>query len=799
MTTPRLFLFTLVPTLALGVGLSTAVFTVANAVLIRKLPVANQEQLVILNGITQDRRFANFPLSVAEYAQLRESTRALESTAYFAYYGASPLTVTDGAATFRLRRAMVSGDFFDVLGAHAAVGRALTADDDRLGSPAVIVLSHRVWMQRFGADSTIVGRTLTIHESGSRVTVAGVMAPGFDFPDRADFWAPLTRTATGTADSLHITSPMLNVLGRLAPGATVAQASGELTAIFSRDGAPAMEKDVRGTGTSLTTVILGDTRPTLIAVSAAAALLLLLACFNVSNLLLVRGLGRAREVTIRTALGASRGRIIRELITESAKLAAIGSTLGIAVAWGAVALFKRIAPPELPRLDELSADWTMLAIAIVTGTITLAVSSVAPVLLSSRADPGEALRGSGTRSTGTRGAQRAAEWLVVTQVAFATLVLTAAGLTVRSLLQLQDVQLGVDTQRLLVVDFSVRSGAVSPVGARTALYDQLARRVNALPGVQAATPALNSPFAPPGHGISGRFTAPGQTAEQVAASPIMNIEIVAPEYFNTLGTPVVRGRAFNDGDVKGARPVIIVSRATAAYYWPGEDPIGKRIGWSQSTSNALTVVGVAADTRYRELRRTQPTVYFPVKQSEFPVAPNVLLVRATGREADLVPSIRGAAAEASTDLTVVSARSFEDLLAEPTAQPRMVAVLLSAFAATALFLSAVGLFAVISEQLRRRRREFGIRAAVGATPSAVAGLILRRGVTIAAVGGVVGVAAAMGFGSVLSALLFGVRPSDPATLISVAVFIVVAAAGACAVPALSAARTDPTEALRAEG
>jgi putative ABC transport system permease protein len=694
---------------------------------------------------------------------------------------------------------MVSGDYFTVLGARPVLGRALTANDDKLGAPPVIVLSHRAWMQKFSGDSGIVGRGVTIHESGERVTVAGVMAAGLDFPARADFWAPLTRTATGTSDSLHVSSPMLNIVGRLAPGATIAAARDEMTAFFRRDDAPAMERNVHGVAISFPQLVLGDTRPALIAVSAAAALLLLLACANVANLLLVRGLGRAREVAVRAALGASRGRIVREQLVEGASLSALASVLGAGVAWAGVALFRRIAPAELPRIDELSTDWTMLIVAMVAGAASLMVFSIAPAVLSSRADPGDALRGSGVRATGTQGARRMAEWLVVTQVAFATLVLAAAGLTVRSLMRLQEVNLAVDSDRLLVVELAVRAGALSKVEARAALYEQLATRVGALPGVQGATPALNAPFAPPGHGIAGRFTAPGQTPEQVASSPIVNMDVVAPDYFRTLGTPVMRGRAFNEGDAKGAQPVIVVSEATADFYWPGLDPIGKTLGWNAATANALTVVGVAADTRYRELRIAHPAVYFPLKQSRFPVAPSVLLVRATGRETDLVPSIRRAAQEASADLTVVSARPFEDLLAEPAAQPRMVATLLSIFAASALFLAAVGLFGVISEQLRRRRREFGIRTAIGATPRDIANLVLRRGVMLTAIGACAGIAATIGLGEAMQALLFGVTSGDPGVLVSVTVLLLIVAVSACAVPAIAAARTDPTEALRAEG
>jgi hypothetical protein len=276
------------------------------------------------------------------------------------------------------------------------------------------------------------------------------------------------------------------------------------------------------------------------------------------------------------------------------------------------------------------------------------------------------------------------------------------------------------------------------------------------------------------------------------------MEIVAPDYFRTLGAAIARGRAFNDADVKGAPPVIVVSKAIADFYWPGENPIGKTLGWNAATSGELTVIGVAADTRYRELRVAHPAVYFPRAQSTFPVAPSVVLVRARGREADLVPPIRNAVAETSSDLVLVSARSFGDYLAEPAAQPRMVAMLFSSFAGAAMLLAAVGLFGVISEQLARRRREFGIRSSIGATPRDIARLILYRGGLIAALGGIVGVVASLGLGSITSALLFDVRPGDPGVLLSVVAIVAGSAFAACGGPAVSAARMSPVDALRGE-
>lgn len=788
------FAITAALTLALGIGLSTAVFTVADALLIHRLPMSEQDRVVALWGATRDGQFANFPVSYGQARDFALRTSTLQRTAFFGYEGAYPETIQEGDRAYRLRRALVSGNFFDVLGSSPALGRALRPEDDVAGARPVVVLSHRAWRGRFNGDTKIVGRRIAMVENGRTYTVVGVMPAGLDYPTGVDVWAPLVASSSGTGDSLHLAYPALDLVARLRASASVASVRAELTGYLARYVAPEWHIELRGVVTTLPDLVLGDTRPALLVVGAAAALLLLVACVNVANLLLVRGLGRARELVIRAALGASRARIAGELVAESAIVALAAGALGVLVAVLVVRAFVALAPASIPRLDEVGVDAPVLLAACGITVFSLLVFGVAPSLASSGVRAREVLH-SGARGSGTRRTRLATEALVAGQVALAVMVLLGAGLMTRSIVNLQRVDLHFDPRRLLVVDLGMRHDDIDDPKKAQAVIDLVVRRVQSAPGVAAATPVINPPFAGRAAGVTARLATATQTPEQKKENPMLDLSPVAPDYFTAMGIPILAGRSLSPADREGAPAVAVIGESVARHYWGSANPIGQRL---ESGSHAYTVVGVVPDTRYRELIAPVPTVYLPIRQSFFPVVPTTLLVRTAGDPADLVPTLRRVVADADPRVTVASAAPFQALLDEPRAQPRLNALLLWVFASAAVSLAAIGLFAVVATMVRQRAREIGIRLALGATTVAVRGMVLRRGLTLAAAGAAAGMLAGLASSRYLAALLFGVSPTDRLTLIVVPGLMLVAALLASYIPARASTRIDPMSTLRGE-
>jgi predicted permease len=781
-------------TLALGIGLSTAVFTVADALWIRRLPVRDQDRVVALWGATRNGQFANFPLSYDEARDLSKRSTTLERTAFFGYEGAFPETIQEAGGAYRLRRALVTGNFFEVLGSRAVVGRALRPEDDVAGAAPVVVLSHRAWRGRFNGDANIVGRRLTMVENGRTYTVVGVMPQGLEYPNGVELWAPLVASSAGTGDSMHLAYPALDLVARLRPGASVAGARAELTNYLTRFVAPAWHIELRGVVTTLPDLVLGDTRPALLVVAAAAALLLLVACVNVANLLIVRALGRVREMVVRSALGASRARISGELLAESGLLAIAGGAVGLIVAIAIVHAFVALAPTTLPRLDEITINGRVFFAAVGMTIVAMLVFGVSPSVAASRVNAHEVLH-AGARSSGTRGLRAATEALVAGQVALAVIVLLAAGLMTKSLVRLQHVNLGFEPHRLLVAELAVPHDQSASEPATRALIDALVRRVRSTPGVEGVSPVFSPPYAGRAGGVSSRLVAPAQTPEQRKENPMLDLEVVAPDYFAAMRMPIVAGRALSSDDREGAAPVLVVSRSVARHYWGSADPVGQHL---EGAGKSFTVVGVVPDTRYRELTSAVPTVYIPSRQSFFPIVATTLLVRTTGEPAEFVATLRRVVGDVDPRLTVATAAPFDALLDEPRAQPRLNALLLSLFATAALALATIGLFAVVATMVRQRTREIGIRIALGATSGAVRRMVLTRGVSLAAAGAAVGILVGLASSRYVSALLFGVSPTDLATLVLVPGIMLAAAVLASYVPARASARIDPMLTLRSD-
>src|SRR5438132_2781361 len=515
------FTRTAILTLALGVGLATAVFTVADALLLRRLPVRDQDRLVVLWGQAPDRTY-NYPFGLDDAREFALQTRSLERVAFFSYYGAGPKPIRDGDQISSLRRALVSGEFFDVLGARPALGRALRATDDVSGAAPVLVLSYGAWQRRFGGDPHVLGRQVLTYDDGVAYTIVGVMPQGLDYPRGTDFWAPVV-PSTVPKD--------LDVIVRLGAGRAAADAQDELTAFFRRPGGSRWGRDLRGVVHTLPRLILGDTRPALIVFAAAAGLLLLITCINVANLLLVRGLARVRVIAARSALGAGRGQVIIQLLTENALLALAGGALGLAVAAGAVRIFVAFAPAGVPRLDEIQVNATVLGGAVAITSIAMLIFAVAPAVITSRVELERALRSDPRHSAGRR-SRRASEALVAGQLALALLVLSAAGLIARSFIRLERAELSFEPSHLLIGDLTLRYDQFDTAAKQQALLERLLPQVRAIPGVRAVSPVVAGPFSGPG-GWDGKFAAEGQTAQQAAGNPVPNLGGGTPDYFPT--------------------------------------------------------------------------------------------------------------------------------------------------------------------------------------------------------------------------------------------------------------------------
>jgi len=785
------FALTAILTLALGIGLATAVFTVADALLLRRLPVQDQDRVVVLWGQKTDQGFP-YPLGFQDALEFAQRTRVLERVATFASWGAAPLAIRDADQISRLRRALVSGEFFGVLGVRPVLGRALRPSDDGYGAAPVMVLSYGAWQGRFGGDAHILGRQIMMYEDGVPYTIVGVMPQGLDYPRGSDFWAPVARAIS--PKGLAFVS--LHLIGRLAPRATLAEARAELTGFLGRAEPSSWGRDLRGAVQTLPRLVLGDVRPALFVFAAASGLLLLITCINVASLLLVRGVGRFREIAVRAALGAGRGRLIVQLLVESGVLAVAGAALGIFVAAAALQSFIAFAPAGVPRLDEIHLNATALAGAIGIAGVAMLLFGLAPAVMTSRVELQRALR-SDTRQSGSRRSRLATEALVAGQLALALVVLAAAGLIAKSLLKLERAELALEPSGLLIGELAVRYDQHGDAAKQRALLERLLPELRAIPGVRGVSPVVAVPFAGSA-AWDGRPAADGQSVEEIAANPMLNMDVVAPDYFETLGIPILRGRGFTDADRADAPSVVVISQSAARHYWPGQDPIGKRLRMGADLQRTVTVIGLVPDTRYRELREARPSVYFPLRQSFFPFAPLALAIRTSGAPDAQVPVIRRVISETEPGVALTSAASFETFLDGPLAQPRLNALLLAVFAGAAVVLAAVGLFGAMATMVRQRTRELGVRMALGANAGDLRRMVMGRGLAIALIGLVLGLIGALLVNRSLQRLLYDVTPTDLATLTAVTGFLIVVAALATLIPARTSTRIDPVVALRAD-
>jgi putative ABC transport system permease protein len=784
-----------VAVLAIGIGASTAVFSVVDAVMLRPLPFADAGRLVAVWQRSPDNSVPFIEVSYPDYLDWRRQARAFESMAIIPSVNQGFMLAGDEPAQVQGR--LVSGNFFDVLGAHALLGRTLRPDDDRPDASRVAVLGYGLWQRRFGADPAVVGRKVVV--DGTPLEVVGVMPPAFRYPPKAELWTPVVPAIPSVVTNRGVYWAI--VVGRLAPGARLTEARAELDAIVAR--LAKANPDAAATASVVTPFaehLLGPARTALVVLLTAVLLVLLVACANVSALLLARAADRQREIAVRVALGASRGRLVRQLLAESALIALAGAAGGVVIARWSLDALVSLVPADVPRLPDAAIDARVLAFAAALAAAAALVSGLAPALLASRPSLTDALE-SGARTAGAGGAPRRLRGLLVgAEAAVALVLLSGAGLMGRTFHNLRQVDLGYDPRRLLTLEIASPHGKYETPAASRALQRTLLERIDRLPGVESSAGVLLRPLW--GQvGMDWIFAVEGQSEADARRNPHLNLEAVTPGYFRTMRIPVRRGRTFDDADADGAPGVVVVGESFARRYWPGRDPIGQRLKIPLSEAPRynwtwLTVVGVVGDARYRELQASRLDLYLSYLQS--PYGPKHLVVRTAGDPLALAPAVRAVVRDVDRDLLAEDMTSMESLVDAALGAPRFGMQLLSAFALAALALAALGTYGVMAFLVGRRTREIGVRMALGARSTDVLRLVFGQGMRPVLVGVAAGVAGSLALGRGLSALLFGVAGHDAATLAGAAAVLAAVAAAACYFPARRAARLDPAAALRRE-
>jgi putative ABC transport system permease protein len=780
-------------TLMLGIGANTALFTVVRGVLLRPLPVADPDRVVMVYQYDRISGTEREPFSVPDYYDLVARGRSFSGVAAFE---ATPMTLgRDGDQPLRVTTTGVTRGFFDLLGAPAVMGRAFAESEDLPGGARVAVLSDGLWRGRFLADSAILGHSVRLDDA--IYTIIGVAPPGLDLPGNAtDVWVPLQLGPTSTPRSRH----NVTVVGRLAQGASLAGAAREMDALGQQLETEYPESN-RGRGISvagMTDVVVGGVRPALVLLLGAVALLLLVACANVASLLLAQGWARAREFALRRTLGASTFRLARQFLIESLLITGTAGVLGVVVAIWGLDLLLDLAPAGLPRLSEVRVDGLVLAVTLALALSVGLVFGLVPLAQASRLDLHAAVQGDGgrTSSIGPR-RRRLRDVLVVAEVAVSALLGIGAGLLLRSLHNLRAVDPGFRTERIVKLDFRLPESRYPqsfdnyPAWSEiTGFHQQLAERIGSIPGVLDAAIAAHHPLAP---GFTNSFVIEGRENEY-QQQPEIPIRPVTPRYFATMGVPLRRGRMLEPRDGAGAPDVLLINQAAARRFFSGREAVGQRISfWGRSRE----IVGVVANERFRGLgEEAPPAAYPPIAQ--VPMSAATLLVRSTSAPTVLIPALREAAWSLDPELALSGIEPLDRTLSDSIARPRFTTVLLGGFAALAILLASIGIHGLLGYSVVQRTRELGVRIALGAPRRQVLGQVVGHGLKLAGLGVGLGLLGSLALTRLLRGFLFGVAPTDPAIFIATPVLLTAVALLASGLPARRAIRVDPMIALRSE-
>ncbi len=784
-----------VVTLALGIGANVAIFSVVNAVLLRPLDYKNPDQLVVI------LHEGSHPVAPANFLDWRSQSHSFESMGAAELWGPSLL---GSEGTEKVSGLHVSPDIFPMLGIHPLLGRTFLPQEQQKGNDRKVVLSYGLWQRNFGGSQQIVGHEISL--DGELHTVIGVMPSGFKFAPfwatKAELWAPLAldqKTMDRAGNSLRI-------FARLRDGISAAQAQAEISTITNR-----LEQQFPGSNRNVVVVplkekVVGQVRPALIVLLGAVGFVLLIACANVAHMLLARTTARQREIAVRTALGAKRSRIVQQFLAESFLLSLIGGALGLAIAFCGVRILVGLGGPDIPRSDSIGVDGNVLLFTLFASLLTGLAFGLVPALRTSKLNVSASLKeGERGSSEGIR-RNRLRSLLVASEFALALMLLAGAGLMIRSFVALQNIDPGFNPHHVLSMVVSVAGSKQAQPGQRATFYQQVLQRAEALPGVESVSAINHLPLAGDTWGF--HFYAEGGPLPRAGEFPTATYRVVLPKYFQTMNIPLLRGRDFLEQDHLRAPAVVIVNDWFARRYWPGEDPIGKRITLDDPRQKPswVTVVGIAKNTvRGQWSAPPAEEIFLPYLQTSSyldgrssPESYLTLVVRAKGNAADIASAIRDEIRSLDKNVPISEVQTMDEVVSEATAQSRFYLFLLGAFASVALVLASLGIYGVVSYSVSRRTHEIGIRMALGAAAQDVVKLVVFQGVGLALAGVAVGSAGALALSRLLAGMLYGVQPGDPTTFFSVSLLLSTVAVVATYIPARRAARVDPMAALRYE-
>jgi predicted permease len=788
-------------TLALGIGANTAIFSVVNAVLVRPLGFREADRLVRIWHVPPAKSFpglTTFSVSAANYLDWEGQNHVFDRMAIYDYRG---FTLTGGDKPEQVDAVGVSSGFFATLGVQPMLGRVLSPEEDQPGLSHVVVLSHRLWQEHFGANPDIVGHNINL--DGQGYLVAGVMPASFRFPDVAQIWTPMAWTDKERAvrGEHHY-----GVIARLKPGVQLTQAQAEMNTISSRleQLYPADDKGWGAVVFRLHEDLVSDVRPALLVLLGAVTFVLLIACVNVANLTLAKTFSRQKEIAIRTALGASSARVLRQVLTEAVLLALVGGALGLICAHFGVLLIVAFLADKLPRSIEVGLDRQVLAFAAVISVATGILAGLLPALRLTRSNTNEALKQGLGRTDADSSGHSTRSTLVVLEVALSLVLLIGAGLMIRSFRRLLAVSPGFDPHHVLTMTAAVSRAKFPSPAQQVRFFERALERVRALPGVESAGVTDDLPLSE--NGSHQPIAIEGRPVVPMAEQPEVDVRLISPGYMNALRIPILRGRDFGDSDVAGRPAAVLISESMARQFWPGEDPLGKRLTLNFFPDTIREVVGIVGDIKLDSLDQTRPgpTLYFPLDQlsvaamggwNSFPLS---FVVRSTGDATGIVSPVSNAVHELDPEIPLRDILPMDDLVTSSVSSQRFNMLLLGSFAGLALLLAAVGIYSVLSYSVKRSMREIGIRLALGARLGDVLRMVVYEGMKPTLLGVAIGTAGALVLGRVLSRLIFEVRPTDPVTFLAVAALVAAIALLASIVPAYRATKVDPMVALRYE-
>ncbi|HEX6730434.1 MAG TPA: ABC transporter permease [Pyrinomonadaceae bacterium] len=785
-------------TLALGIGANTAMFSVINAVLLRPLPYHEPQRLVTIWEQSPERGLYQMPVS---FANLRDWVDQNHTFDQISAYTFTNLNLIGAGEPARLGGVRVSSNLFSLIGAAPQFGRTFLPEEDREGASNVVILGHALWKNRFGSDSGIIGRSLTLNNQN--YTVVGVMSSGFQFPvgfgymgkvlnDPIDLYVPLA----ATSDESRRGNYSFFALGRLRPGVSIDQARAEMTTIESR-----LEQQYpdgnTGIGISLIPTqeqTVKEIRPALLVLLGAVAFLLLIACANIANLLLARAASRQKEMAIRSALGASRQRILRQLLTESLLLSLVGGIVGLLLAIWSTKAVMALAPDNIPRLNEVGFDTRIFGFALVVSLVTGIVFGLVPALHATKPDLNEGLKEGQRGSMESTFGKRTRRALVVAEVALSLMLLIGAGLLIKSFLRLQQENLGFNPENLLAVSLELPDSTYPEDRQKAAFFREALVRLGTVPGVKSVGSTTGLPLT---LSLSGSdFRIEGRPDPEAGQEMIIETRSVSPDYFGTLGIPLLKGRDFSDRDNSDAPAAAIINAELARVYFPNEDPISKRISFDDKQS-WLSIVGIVGDVKQQGLdSNAKPEVYFSYLQA--PAPSMSVVVRTLSDPLSAVAAVKSQIQTIDKDLPIDDAETMQQLLAESTSGRKFNMLLLTLFATVAVMLAVVGIYGVMSYSVTQRTHELGIRMAVGAQPRDVFRIVIGQGMLLALIGVALGLVGAFALTRLMTTMLFGVEPTDPLTFISLAALLIGVGLAACYLPGRRATKVDPLVALRSE-